>query len=128
MKGIVYTKFEKEQYLNSPLFNSESAALLLALRTRTVNGIKNDFRGHFNDIKCPLNCGEDDIISHIIECEVLKAQHTSSAVTNEQVMYEDVFSSSILKQKQATELYRKLLEIRTKILSSQPEAVTGPMH
>ena len=53
-----------------------------------------------------------------------------SAVTDEQVMYEDVFSTSILKQKQATELYRKLLEIeiRTKLLSSQPEAVTGPMH
>ena len=59
---------------------------------------------------------------------MLRSQHTSSAVTYEQVMYEDVFSTSIRKQKQATELYRKLLEIRTKILSSQPEAVTGPMH
>ena len=72
MNGIIYTKFEKARYMNSPLFNSESSKLLLALRTRTLNGIKNDFRGLYSDIKCPLKCGEDDRIEHILECAVIK--------------------------------------------------------
>ena len=34
----------------------------------------------------------------------------------------------VMKQLQTTELYRQLLEIRTTLLNSQPEAVTGPVH
>ena len=49
-------------------------------------------------------------------------------ICNDYVKYEDVFSRNVLKQKQATELYQKLLEIRNEILNSQPEAVTGPLH
>ena len=129
MKGLSYTKFEKQEYLNSPLFNSESLKLLLALRTRTVNEIKNDFRGQYSDIKCPLRCGEDDLITHILDCNVLKLHHTSSAVTSEQIKYQDAFCSNIEKQQQVTELYQQLLEVRSRLLlSSQPEAVTGPLH
>ena len=43
MDGLVYNKFEEASYISSPLFQSESVQLLLALRTRTVRGIKNDF-------------------------------------------------------------------------------------
>ena len=129
MDGISYTHLEKASYLNSPLFNSESSRLLLALRTRTVNGIKNDFRGLYADIKCPLMCGEDDKLQHILECSVLKSHHTSSSVmSNNGVSYEDVFSSDVSKQKQVTELYQQLLEIRSNLIKSQPEAVTGPVH
>ena len=128
MNGISYSKFEKSSYLNSPLFNSESSKLLLALRTRTVNGVKNDFRGLNTDIKCPLMCDKDDTLPHILECNVLKYHYTSSAISQGDVKYEDVFSNNIVKQKQATELYQQLLEIRTNIQNSQPEAVTGPVH
>ena len=55
MEGIRYTKFERAEYLSSPLLNSESRKLLLSLRTRTVNGIKNDFRGIYPDVPCPLH-------------------------------------------------------------------------
>ena len=128
MKGITYSEFKKANYLSSPLFNSENRTLLLALRTRTVNGIKNDFKGHYSDLKCPLKCGEDDILQHILDCRVLKSHHSSIAVANKQVIYQDIFSNNILKQQQATELYRQLLKIRTTVLKSQPEAVTGPLH
>ena len=129
MNGLIYTKYEKQKYMSSPLFNSESVKLLLALRTRTVNEIKNDFRGQYSDIKCPLKCGEDDLISHVLDCNVLKRHHTSSAVTSEQIKYQDIFSSNIEKQQQVTELYQQLLEVRsTLLLNSQPEAVTGPLH
>ena len=128
MNGLIYTHFEKSEYLNSPLFNTEGIKLLLALRTRTLRGIKNDFRGLYTDIKCPLKCGEDDLTKHILECRVVKARHNTSEMCNDDVKYEDVFSRNVLKQKQATELYRQLLDIRDEMLNSQPEAVTGPMH
>ena len=44
------------------------------------------------------------------------------------IRYEDVFSLDIFKHKQATELYRQLLEVRENLLNSQPEALTGPVH
>ena len=114
--------------MNSPLFNSESSKLLLALRTRTLNGIKNDFRGLYSDIKCPLKCGEDDRIEHILECAVIKQHHNTCEVSDYDIKYEDVFSNNTVKQKQTTEMYRQLMEIREQILNSQPEAVTGPVH
>ena len=128
MDGLKYEQFEKASYMNSPLFNSENVALLLALRTRTVRGIRNDFRGMYPDIKCPLSCGEDDTLQHILECTVLKSSHTSSDLTCTDIRYEDVFSSDIAKQKQVTELYKQLLDTRTNLLNSQPEAMTGPVH
>ena len=111
MNGLVYTHFEKSEYLNSPLFNAESLQLLLALRTRTVRGIKNDFRDLYTDIKCPLKCGEDDITKHVLERRVLKSHHYSREMSNDYVIYEDTFTRSVLKQKQVTELYRQLLDI-----------------
>ena len=45
MRKLIYRKFEMPQYLCSPLFNRNSRSLLLALRTRTVRGIKSDFPG-----------------------------------------------------------------------------------
>ena len=74
MDGIIYEKFEKASYMNSPLFNGENVALLLALRTRTVRGIKNDFMGITRILSNPLVCGEDDTLQHILECSVIKSQ------------------------------------------------------
>ena len=53
MDGLEYTKFDKAAYLGSPLFNSEDIRVLLALRTRTLEGIRNDFRGMYPSIECP---------------------------------------------------------------------------
>ena len=125
MEGLNYSKFEKAAYMNSPLFNTESVQLLLALRTRTVKGIKN---GMYTDIQCPLKCGEDDTLQHILQCSILKSHHTSSDISHTNIEYKDVFSSDIVKQKQATELYQQLLNIRTNLLNSQPVALTGPVH
>ena len=128
MDKLTYTQFEMAQYLKSPLFNSDSMKLLLALRTRTVEGIKNDFRGMFADIACPLQCGETDTIEHILGCTVLRQNHTSDTISHSDIKYEDIFSSEIMKQKQATELFKELLEVRNNLLNSPPVATTGPVH
>ena len=128
LSGISYNKHGVQTYLTSPLFNNESRNLLFRLRTRTVSGIRNDFRGVYPDTNCPLGCLEIDTLSNILKCKVLLTHHRSSEIsTNNIVEYEDVFSPDTKKQKQATELYQQLLQIRNEILS-QPVLNTGPMH
>ena len=128
MDGLVYNKFEKAAYISSPLFQSESVQLLLALRTRTVREIKNDFRGMFSDVECPLDCGEDDTLQHITECSVLRQHHKSDNVSYCDTKYSDVFSNDVVKQKQVTELYEQLLEVRRRLLESEPDTTSGPVH
>ena len=114
MQLIEYKTFKLQDYLCNPMFNNESRNLLFRLRTRTVNGIRSDFKGMYSDTRCPVGCGKDDSIPHLLSCTVLK--------------YDDIFSEDVHKQKSITEMFRQILEIRNELLS-QPVAVpTGPMH
>ena len=102
--------------------------MLLSLRTRTVRGIRNDFRGMYQDVLCPLGCGDTDTLSNILTCQLLKTNMTSSNIATDTIQYSDVFSTDVVKQKQVTEAYSQLLEIREKLLNSLPVANTGPVH
>ena len=82
----------------------------------------------YPDIECPLECGEDDTIQHIMECSVLRQHHKSDNVSYSDIKYTDVFSKDVAKQKQVTELYEQLLEVRTRLLDSEPDTTTGPVH
>ena len=128
MDNIKYDRFEIWSYMSSPLFRYDDVTLLLGLRTRTVRVIRNDFGGLYTDKSCPLGCGETDTLPNILKCKVLKQHHVSIDISSSDIRYEDIFSSDILKQKQVTELYRQLLDIRNKIIDSQPVATTGPVH
>ena len=128
MDGLNYHKLEMTNYLRSPLFNSDSLCTLFSLRTRTVRGIKNDFRGMYADVLCPLGCDKTDTIPHILECISLQQNMNSQDIVNSTVKYEDIFSPEVIKQKQVTELYIQLLEIRDRLMNSPPVAQTGPVH
>ena len=52
----------------------------------------------------------------------------SDNISDGKVSYEDIFSNNVKKQKQVTDLYENLLEIRKKIISSLPVACTGPVQ
>ena len=128
MKYLTYNKLELQKYLTSPLFNTESRNLLLRLRTRTVSGIKCDFKGVYNsDTTCPVGCGDEDTLQHILACSVLRSHHHSSDISNTNIQFKHIFSADMNEQKQVTELYRQLLQVRNELIS-QPVAVTGPMH
>ena len=127
MKATNYIKFKLQDYLSSPLFNNESRNLLFRLHTRTVIGIKSDFKGIYSDTTCPLGCGQSDTLQHILSCTVLKRYHTSTCISSD-TKYEHIFSDDTKKQKSITELFRQLLEIRNEILSQPVAARTGPMH
>ena len=128
MDNINYSEFKLSNYMRNPLFDYESTTTLFSLRTRTVRGIKNDFRGMYVDIMCPLGCTNTDTIPHILECVPLQQSMISQNVAKDKAKYEDIFSPDVIEQKQVTELFIQLLEIGERILNSPPVAVTGPMH
>ena len=102
MSGLLYEKFQIMPYLNSPLFSCDSRKLLLALRTRTMEGIRNDFRGQSVDILCPLGCGELETLENILACTELKAHHINDNLARSECKYSDIFSSNVVKQRQVT--------------------------
>ena len=80
----------------------------------------NDFRGMFNDIECPLGCGNIDTIQNVLICPVLYNYMRNNSITTSKVEYEDIFSDDVIKQKQITQLYVNLMTIREKLLKSMP--------
>ena len=86
----------------------------------TVRGIRSDFPGMYKDMMCPLGCGEKDTIQNVLTCRVLKQNYRSNEISICEVEFKDIFSQDINKQKQVTEIYEKLLEIRNSLISSNP--------
>ena len=128
MKNLKYDKYEIADYLKSPLFNNNTRNTLLAIRTRTVRGIRGDFGSLYPNKMCPLGCGDYDNLENILTCSVLKQYHKSTEMASTNCKYEDIFSKNISKQQKVTELYSQLLETRSRIMQSMPVANTGPVH
>ena len=122
LENLKYDKLEISQYMRSPLFDFKSVQMLLALRTRTVRGVKNDFKGMYTDVMCPLGCTHEDTIPNILICPAIQSNIETNDMANGIVTYEDIFSADIIKQKQVTAFYMKCLEIRENILNSKPAA------
>ena len=114
--------------MQSPLFTVHDATILFALRTRTLRGIKDDFRNMYADNMCPLECGNVDTIKHLLACTSLQSNLESQFLTHNQVKYEHVFSNDIIKQKEATETFKNLLTLRDNLLNNLPVSNTGPVH
>ena len=128
MQSLSYETLQLQEYLNSPLFNNESRNLLLRLRTRTVNGIRCDFKGIYPDTSCPVGCGQSDTLQHILTCVVLGSMYRSTDISISDTKYEDIFSDNILKQKPITEMFRRLIQIRNNLISQPVVLQTGPVH
>ena len=62
------------KYLESPLFTQDESSLLLRLRTRCVNSIRNDFGGMYSDKNCPVNtnCNTLDTLQHLLVCQTVQ--------------------------------------------------------
>ena len=128
MSEVGYNNLALQTYMQSPLFTAQDAAILFALRTRTLRGIKDDFRNMYADNKCPLDCGDIDSLKNMLTCTSLQSNLESQFSTRNQVRYEHVFSNDIIKQKEATELFKNLLTLREKLLNSLPVSDTGHVH
>ena len=119
MSGLTYKKFQLQEYLISPIFNSESRNLLFRLRTRTVSGVKNDFRGLYPYTTCPLGCGETDTIPNILTCMPLLSKHKSSQMSRSNICYEDIFSEHLQKQKKSPNYINSCCRLEMKLWANQ---------
>ena len=116
MSNITYmNSFLTQPYMLN--MTREQASLMLALRTRTLRGIRTDFGDMYPSKECPLpGCQDLDSISHLLTCPVLQA-----AVPDEEtpVQYGDVFSDSQETQKSAIVRFSQLVEARTGLLEQK---------
>ena len=98
--------------MNSPIFTSENTKWLLALRTRTVNEIRTDFKSMFSTLLCPLCDVHLDTLPNLLQCDLLRVKQSTDAASRNNVTFSDIYSSDIRKQKEITELYSDFLRIR----------------
>ena len=68
-----------------------------------------------NNLKCKFcDTDSDDSQEHMLDCTTLGKKLEGKTITKEEIKYEDLFQS-VEKQKQVTQLYTELIEIRNKI-------------
>ena len=100
------------------MFTEEEARLLLALRTRTVRGIRSDFPGMFSSRQCPMmGCEEEDTLPHLLTCTVL-LEHTVDRRRVARVQLEHLYSSTVELQLEATKVFGLQLAMRTQLEDS----------
>ena len=116
MDNIMYlNSFKPQPYIVSQ--SREQSSLLMALRTRTVRGIRTDFGDMYLDKTCPLpGCQETDSLPHVLTCRVLQAA-VPSVETAGHVQYGDVFSPCQETQAAAGERFRELLKLLNLIIN-----------
>ena len=112
---IEYREFKTQEYLGCSKLSEEEKSILFKICTRTVEDIKTNFRNKFgSDLACRLceSDYEEESQSHqltcqsmIRECEELRMNTT----------YKDFFRN-IDDQTAATHLFKKVLDIREKLL------------
>ena len=110
---IKYEKLEIQPYLCSPLFSRKEQSTLFRLRSRTIPGIRNDFRGMYkDDISCPV-CPPNmllDTIQNLVTCPTIQALMQSRGLDSTNLEYQDIFSNDVAKQHLATVLFTQLSE------------------
>ena len=85
----------------------EQSSLMLALRTRTLRGIRTDFGDMFLDKDCPLpGCLAIDSIPHLLVCPALLA---AVPAEDTPVQYGDVFASCLDTQTIAISRFSELV-------------------
>ena len=125
-----YLSFQKpQQYLTSKMFSNKQCALMFAIKSKTVRGIKVNFRNMYSDnTLCPICEQSIDSQNHLIQCKVLQ---DIIPLPNE-VHFSDI-EGSIDQQKAFIEVYEKYLALRDELLeesetpSSLPGPYTGPL-
>ncbi len=129
IKDIHYTNILRPQeYLTGKVLSNIECSVLFSLRSKTVRGVKNNFRKMYNGyILCPL-CGiEVDTQEHMLKCIVVKSiipELNSSKVDMSQIY------GSLSEQKEVTALVIRVIQVRDSLLpdDSQDKGLPGPYN
>ena len=114
-----------QEYLKSPTFTDEETSPLFALRSRTNESFKANFRNLYNNVvPCPLDCWEneetvEDTQPHLLECKKLRTLLATNEIANGDVNYDDIFKTAA-KQKEAIVLMKRLLQAKEQAVKSKP--------
>ena len=125
VKNIVYTKFQTQEYMTSPIFTNEDVNILHAFRSRSVN-VKCNFRNKYlNNLLCPLCLEEEDDQPHLLECAELRKMFNTEDISRNKSVYQDIFADHT-KQKEITHLLSKLIDVRNELLDKNLCKVRDP--
>ena len=131
VRNIHYDKLEVQKYMVSPLFSNTEVNLLHALRSRSTECKANQKQKYVHtNLLCTLCEQEVDDQPHLMRCTELVNKLRTEELATGKIMYDDIFSSDVNKQKEITSLYLKLFKIRSRILednNSQEAPSTTPM-
>ena len=126
IEHLYYKALEVQDYIKSKKVNDKEAVTLVALRSKTVRQIKENFHAHYTDDNmCPLCDKFEDTQKHCMECEKLG---TVKSKFSEHIQYSHI-NGNVEQQQEVAALYVALLEAREGILqdSSLPGTFnTGP--
>ena len=127
-----YKNMDKPQeYLTSKLFSNQQCFLIFAMKSKTLRGVKANFKNLYSDnTLCPLCERSIDTQEHIAHCQVLK-----NCIAGENVINYSHLTGTLEQQSSFIASYEKLLEVRDELLleasdpvSSLPGLYSGPLH
>ena len=72
----------------------------------------------YSDVKCPLGCDHIDSLENLLTCTVLTSNLQSETVASNTIVFEDIYSNDVVKQRQITDMFSQLLLIRDRLLNS----------
>ena len=118
VKENIYLDLEKPQeYITSKLFTNQQCFLIFALKSKTLRGVKNNFKSmNQENTLCPLCERYQDTQEHICQCQVLlDVQPLHSPVD-----YSGLFGT-VHQQKDFIVKYEKYLKLRDELLENDPD-------
>ena len=131
VKDNIYTGLTKPTpYLVNRNISYRQASILFALRSKTLRGIKSNFKNMYsNNTLCPLCERTEDTQSHLLSCKVL--QDILPMTENTEYSH---MNGTAHQQTDFIKIYEKYLKLRDELLedtsedSSLPGLYTGPVH
>ena len=115
MTNLKYENIEIQTYLTSAKIYPQLAKQIFKWRTRMVN-FKMNFKKGSESILCPLGCLQIDSQAKILNCPILKVYLPELLSTN--IQYENIFSKSINKIRETTELLNEALTKREELIAA----------
>ena len=114
VQNIKYSKLSTQDYINSELFTDIELQVLFSLRSK-MSPVKCYFPGMHSDKKCTQGCTINEDQAHLLSCIHLVNKMADKSLLAE-AEYDDLFGS-VDQQKQITDIYIELLQIKENILS-----------
>ena len=131
LKDIKYEELKTQTYLKSPLFSNSETSLLYALRSRTADNFKANFRNMFaNVVHCPLDCQEEGEAKRVTHknnyCYVVNWNWYSNTWCGQWTSFvQGYIFEEVNKQKEAVFLFDRLIEARLRILKERTIQAPG---